>query len=125
MGRRQMRAQIKRQIAEQGVAVVAGTIPLAGSDWPIHYTVGLTRHEGHPEIVVVGECGDCAERMLLGAADVVRRGTPLAPGWGLTLQGWLHVLVAVERPEHLVVCPGSVSATGSTAGSRPPGDRNR
>jgi len=99
----QIPAQIKRQSTEQGVAVVAGTIPLAGNDWPIHYTVGLTRHEGHPEIVVVGECFDCAERMLRGAADVVRRGARLAPGWGLTLQGWLHVLVEVERPEILDV----------------------
>lgn len=103
MGRRQMRAQIRRQITEQGVAVLAGTIPLAGSDWPIHYTVGLTRHEGHPEIVVVGECCDCCERMLLGAAELVRGGMRLSPGWGLTLEGWLHVLVEVERPEQLVL----------------------
>ena len=99
MERRSMRAQVKRQIAVQGVAVTADSLRLAEQDWPVHYTVGLTRLEGHPEIVVVGECDDCAERMLRGAADVVRRGTRLAPGWGLTLEGWLHVLIEVEHPD--------------------------
>ena len=103
MGRRRMRAQIRQQITERGVAVVADTLRLGGEDCSLHYTVGLTRHEGHPELVVVGECFDCAQRMLLGAADLVRRGARLAPGWGLTVEGWLHVLVDVECPERLTL----------------------
>lgn len=97
------RREIRREIAEQGVAVVAGSIRRAGEDWPIHYTVGLTRHEGHPELIVVGECCDCAEAILLGAANAVRRGTRLSPGWGVSIDGWLHVMVDVEQPEHLVL----------------------
>jgi len=107
-----VRADVARQIAVQGVAVMADSLRLAEQDWPVHYTVGLTRLEGHPEIVVVGECDDCAERMLRGAADVVRRGTRLAPGWGLTLEGWLHVLIEVDHPELLLAAQDTYRIPG-------------
>jgi len=43
-----VRAGVARQIAVQGVAVMADSLRLAEQDWPVHYTVGLTRLEGHP-----------------------------------------------------------------------------
>jgi hypothetical protein len=74
---------------------------VGGQEFITHYTVGLTRHEGHPEIIVVGACCTCADQILLGAAQVVRDGARLGPGWGLTIDGWAHVLIDVEAPEHL------------------------
>lgn len=109
MGKRRMRkqmardrARIREEIAIRGVAVVEGSLSVGGRDWLTHYTVGLTRLEGHPEIIVVGECCECAERILRGAADAVRDGARLGPGWGLTIDGWVHVLIEVEQTEQLV-----------------------
>ncbi len=107
MGRRQQRrarreqATLRNEIATLGVAVVEGSLRIGGRSWVTHYTVGLTRHDGHPEIIVVGECCECADRILRGAAERVRDGLRLTAGWGLTVDGWLHVLIDVDDPRHL------------------------
>lgn len=104
--------RIRDEIATHGVAVVEGRLRLGGRSWRTHYTVGLTRHEGHPEIIVVGECCQCTEAILLGAADRVREGVRLGAGWGLRVEGWLHVLIDVDDPEDLPAAQRLYRAAG-------------
>ena len=92
---------MRQEIAVHGVAIRAGSVRRFDRTWSTHYTVGLTRHEGHPEVVVVDVCCDCADRILVAATDVVRSGVRLAAGWGITVDGWDHLLVAVEDPTTL------------------------
>jgi hypothetical protein len=99
-------ADIRAEIAEQGVAIVAERVRLRGMELPVHYTVGLTRHEDHPEVIVVDECCECADQLLGAVADVVRQGVRLGPGWGIRIDGVDHVLVEVANPNvvHLAQC---------------------
>lgn len=90
--------QIRREITAKGVAIATGIELINGHHRTLHYTVGLTRYEGHPELVVVGTCCECSENVLRGAADAVRDGARLAPGWGVDVDGWSHLAIEVEDP---------------------------
>jgi stage III sporulation protein SpoIIIAA len=94
-------ADIRAEIADQGVAIVAERVRLRGMELPVHYTVGLTRHEDHPEVIVVDECCECADQLLGAVADVVRQGVRLSSGWGIRIDGVDHVLVEVMNPNVL------------------------
>jgi hypothetical protein len=91
-------ADIRAEIAQQGVAIVAERVHQQGVEVPVHYTVGLTRYKDHPEIITVDECCECADQLLEAVADVVRQGVRLGPGWGINIDGRDHVLVEVETP---------------------------
>ena len=88
--------QLRRRIAVDGVAIVGGRIRLAGSRFTTHYTVGLTRHEGHPELIVVDHCCDCAETLLASVARLVRDGVRLGAGWGVQVQGFPFLAIDVD-----------------------------
>lgn len=94
-------ARLRRQIATEGVAIVPGSIRRPGRRFDTHYTVGLTRHEGHPELIVVDLCCECAAMILSSIAEVVRAGTRLDAGWGVQVEGFPYVLLEVEDPRAL------------------------
>ncbi len=100
--RSQIVSEIKTEIVQFGVAIVEGDVSLRGAERGVHYTVGLTRHEGHPEIVIVEECCECARDLLTAVADVVRGGTNLGHGWGVTIDEVDYTLVDVEAPQVLL-----------------------
>lgn len=99
----QVIVELREEIEQFGVAICAGEIEAceAGMQvrrWSTHYTVGLTRHEGHPEVIAVDMCCDCAERVLSAVSDVVSGGARLGPGWGLQIDGWDYLLIDVDDP---------------------------
>lgn len=108
----QILREITTEIVEQGVAIVEGDVYLHGAERAVHYTVGLTRHEGHPEIVIVEECCECARYALMAVADIVRGGTNLGHGWGVTIDGVDHTLVDVAEPEVLLTAQAIYAGPG-------------
>ena len=64
------------------------------------YTVGLTRHHGHPEIVIVGGCYADSRRILARLAHEVAIGSRFEPCL-LDIDGSRYGLLAVEDPQHL------------------------
>jgi hypothetical protein len=75
----EMRTQIDDAIESRHCYVMS----VAGDDRPSwSYTIGLTELFGHPELVVVGGCDDCATRMLRALEARVSAGERLAAGDG-------------------------------------------
>lgn len=85
---------------------------------PFVYTVGLTRLEGHPEVVVSGPDLDTACGVLHSAAEAVVEGERFAAGREVDLDGVPLRVVAVRRPAHLVVAQ-DIYATPGHAGLVP------
>ena len=99
--RRRQRTLLRERIARDGYAVAYGSHPVGDRELLTHYTVGLTRYEDHPEIIVVGACCSCAEDTLEAVVDVVRSGTRLGAGWALEIDGWRNILIGVDDPLRL------------------------
>lgn len=102
---------LRQEIRVRGVAVAHGCLCVpgpAGRDRHVRtsYTLGLTRCQGHPELICAHLPEEDAESVLRSAAHAIRSGARLAPGWGFRV-GLPDVdersfsLIAVDLPEHL------------------------
>jgi hypothetical protein len=104
---RRMLVGLRRQIADHGYAIIDGCVEVDGRHVLTHYSVGLTRYDGHPEVIVVGVCCDHAEELIDAAANAVRQGYRLAAGWRLGGDsavgpgGFDATLIDVDEPWHL------------------------
>ena len=94
-------ARLRRDIRRRGVALAEGCACRDQEHRRILYTVGLTRHHGHPELVVSGRELRGGTDLLLDAAAAVAAGDRLAPGWDLVTDRGEYRIVEVDDPEHL------------------------
>ncbi|MEJ5867004.1 DUF4262 domain-containing protein [Pseudokineococcus sp. 5B2Z-1] len=115
--REEVLAQHLLAIEEQGWSHEA--VEGDGTGPAFAYTIGLTRQDGHPEVVVSGLEPHVADHLLHAVADRVLAGHRLAAGGevDLGLDVWFK-LVGVRRPQRLVTAQ-EVFATPGHAGLVP------
>lgn len=104
-------AQHRAQIEEHGWShqMVEGDV----TGPPFAYTLGLTRQDGHPEVVVSGLDPDVACRLLHAVVDRVLAGHPLVAGTAVDLG--LDVafrVLGVRRPQRLVLAQEVYASPG-------------
>lgn len=93
-------AGLRRAIAQRGFGLAECRTP---GYLPFDYTVGLTRHRGHPELIVVGMCSDCADALLETLATDVQRGRRFRAGDIVDLGYQRGALLQVRQPHRWVV----------------------
>ncbi|MGI9197884.1 MAG: DUF4262 domain-containing protein [Candidatus Nanopelagicales bacterium] len=93
-------ARVRREIDRRGWASAEGCVIVDESHVATDYTVGLTRHHGHPEIVIVDGSYVESRRILARLAHEVAMGTRFEPCL-LDIDGVRYGLLAVEDPAHL------------------------
>ncbi|MGH8774478.1 MAG: DUF4262 domain-containing protein [Jiangellaceae bacterium] len=87
--------ETRKQITARGWAFARG--PYGG------YTVGMSRHEGHPELLVAMMCDEHVERLLLALTRQIASGRRFAPGDVIEVEGVIATFVAVDRPRECVL----------------------
>ena len=99
-GERREAARLRRAIRDRGWALSRGCVDIEGRHHEVRYTAGLTRHHGHPELIVVGPPIASERPLLQGLVDHVTSGETLEPCW-ITFGSRSLALVAVDQPEVL------------------------
>ncbi len=93
-------ARLRRTIRDEGWALSRGCVAVDGDHVDVRYTAGLTRHHGHPELIVVGGHLPRERDILTGLAAHVSSGARLEPCW-VTFGSRRLALVPVDEPEVL------------------------
>jgi len=99
-GERREAARVRRTIRDHGWALASGCVEVAGRHVDMRYTVGLTRHHGHPEFAVLGTPQPGERAFLDALARQVSEGMVFEPSWvDFGSQRW--AMVEVDVPEAL------------------------
>jgi hypothetical protein len=99
-GERREVARLRRTIRDEGWALARGCVEVDGAHFDARYTAGLTRHHGHPELIVVGARLPREQLILHGLAEQVAAGATLEPCW-VSFGSRQLALVPVDEPEVL------------------------
>lgn len=91
---------MRRTIRADGWALAGGCVQWRGRHVDVRYTAGLTRHHGHPELVVCGPVLPRERTLIQALVDQVSDGTRLEPCW-LDFGARRLALVEVDQPELL------------------------
>lgn len=93
-------ASVRREIDRRGWTTAEGCVIVGEEHIATDYTVGMTRHHGHPELVIVGNSYAESRRILARLAHEVAIGVRFEPCL-LDIDGTRYGLLAVEDPQHL------------------------
>lgn len=93
-------ARIRREIDRRGWAPAEGCVILDEEHVATDYSVGFTRHHGHPEIIVVGMSFAEGRRLLSRLAHEVATGARFEPCL-VQIDGRGYGLLDVDDPQHL------------------------
>lgn len=93
-------ARIGREIDRRGWSVAEGCVILGDDHVATDYSVGFTRHHGHPEVVVVGMPLAEGRRLLSRLAHEVSTGSRFEPCL-VQIDGRSYGLLEVDDAQHL------------------------
>lgn len=93
-------ARIRREIDRRGWATAEGCVILDEEHVATDYSVGFTRHHGHPEVIVVGMSFAEGRRLLSRLAHEVATGARFEPCL-VQIDGRGYGLLDVDDPQHL------------------------
>ena len=93
-------ARIRRDIDRRGWAAAEGCVVLDDEHVATDYSVGFTRHHGHPEVIVVGRSMEEGRRLLSRLAHEIALGTRFEPCL-VQIDGAGYGLLEVDDPQHL------------------------
>ena len=93
-------ARIRRDIDRRGWSTAEGCVVIGDDHIATDYSVGFTRHHGHPEVIAVGLSFADARRTLSRLAHEVATGTRFEPCL-VEIDRQRFGLLSVDEPEHL------------------------
>ena len=93
-------ARVRRDIDRRGWTTAEGCVIVGDDHVATDYTVGLTRHHGHPEVVVVGGSYAESRRLIARLAHEVACAERFEPCL-LEIDGARYALLRVDDPQHL------------------------
>ena len=93
-------ASIRRDIDHRGWTTAEGCVVIDEDHVATDYSVGFTRHHGHPEIVIVGGLYAESRRLIAQLAHEIACGSRFEPCL-LDIDGARYAFVEVADPEHL------------------------
>ena len=93
-------ATIRRDIDRRGWTTAEGCVIVGDDHVATDYSVGFTRHHGHPEIVIVGGSYAESRRLIARLAHEVACGARFEPCL-LEIDEARYALLAVDDPQHL------------------------
>jgi Domain of unknown function (DUF4262) len=82
---------------------------------PFAYTVGLTRYDDHPEVIIFGSCMDCSGRALNQVGEAVRDHRDVTDPEvldDLFGPGLVRMIEVADSSTHLLVANGMYRAAG-------------